>query len=66
MKYDKVNPVASPWAKQKTDELVFLALLASVPADEQESYLTGMQLTTWEIEHDKDMKKIAADKKDSY
>lgn len=41
------------WAKQKIDELVFLALLASVPADEQESYLTGMRLTIWESEQKK-------------
>lgn len=41
------------WEKQKVDELVFLALLASVPVDEQESYLIGMRLTVWETEQKK-------------
>ena len=47
---------APSWAKQKTDELVFVALLANVPPDERDAYLTGMKLKIWEIE---DAKKIA-------
>lgn len=46
------------WAKQKTNELVFLALLASVPADDRASYLTGMKLKIWEIEDAKKDRKL--------
>lgn len=41
------------WAKQKTNELAFLALLVLVPVDEQACYLTGMRLTIWESEQKK-------------
>ena len=46
------------WAKFKTNEVVFFSLLKMVPADERETYLTGMTLTILEIEDVKKHRKL--------